>query len=458
MMRVQIVLTCVVLVLAVHGAEVTSPTEDTDHVVGEIGTRLTDFARRAEHVGFHGAVLAARDGQVVAALGVGPADSNGDMTNTPNTLFEIASVTKQFTAAVVMQLVQAGKLNLDDSIAKHLPDVPADCHSITVEHLLRHTSGIPGSNSQGGGDDLDAVLPVFLRGGPRHKPGTNWEYWNQGYALLSEIVSVVSGRPYTEFCREALFAPAGMKHTCFTGDDAPDSAVVAVGRSAFGPPRSALEHPYGSYGFQYRGMGGVVTSVWDLWRWDRALHGNDILNDAAKVEMFSPGLNEYAFGWFVRTDTIGRVVQSHGGGVRGFVCEVRRYPNDDALLVVLSNRDDAPLRELVPALETILFGGDPAQDQPLAMLEQETAERLMGTYRDERGNQLVIGPGLILTAAQLRWSPPSGPVTRAVLGLDDEGTLAMYDGADTINLTVERDESGSVAALTILGLRFARDD
>jgi CubicO group peptidase (beta-lactamase class C family) len=263
---------------------------------GEVGRRIVEYATRSESVGFSGAVLAARNGSVVAALGVGSADLDGKIPNTPGTLFEIGSATKQFTAAAVLRLVQQGRLSLDDSIALHLNHVPEGCRAITVRHLLQHTSGIPGINSVGGGDDLRKVLPLFLRGGPTHTPGTHWEYWNQGYALLSAIIADASRKEYTAYCRQDLFEPASLLATRFTGDPAPEGATVAIGRSARGRPRSALDHPYGTYGFQYRGMGGVVTSVRDLWRWDRALHGDTVLDEASKANLFKPGLNNYALG------------------------------------------------------------------------------------------------------------------------------------------------------------------
>lgn len=335
------------------------------HRAGDLGRRIVGFAERAEAAGFTGAVSAAKGGTVVAAVGVGTADLEGKVPNTPATLFEIASATKPFTAAATVRLAQEGRLGLDDSIAVHLPGVPANCRGITVRHLLQHTSGIPGANSAGGGDDLARVLPLYLRGGPKHPPGTHWEYWNQGYALLGEVIARASGKEYAEFCKGALFTPAQMHATRFTGDRAPEGAVVAVGRSSNGPPRSALDHPYGnSYGLQYRGMGGVVTTVWDLWRWDRALHGTNVLTEKSKEEMFKPGPEAYALGWYVRRGARGRQVQSHTGRVRGFVCEVRRYPEEDGCLFVLCNRDDAPARQVAQAAEELLFGDPPTVAGP----------------------------------------------------------------------------------------------
>lgn len=441
---------------ALASARLDHPPEDVNYVSGDIGQRIAGFVEAVEMEGFTGAVIAARDGEVIAAVAVGSADLGGDQPNTPATLFEIASASKQFTAAAVMRLVQDGKLRLDDPIARHLPGVPENCAEITIEHLLRHTSGIPGSNAQGGGDDLERVVSSFLRGGPAHTPGTHWEYWNQGYALLSEIIARASDQPYTEYLRESLFRSAGLTVTCFTGDEAPPGTTVSVGRSAYGEPRSALDHPYGSYGFQYRGMGGVVTSVWDLWRWDRALHGDAVLGKQAKAQLFEPGLNDYALGWFVRRDGSGRLVHSHGGAVRGFICEIRRYPEQDAFLAVLCNRDDVPLHRVVQSVEELLFEQPLSGPAPLQGLDAEVAAALAGRYEGGHGRVLVIRAEGQTARAEIHWSP-SGPVTRATLGLDDRGRVLINDGSpEPVALQFDRAEHGSVRTVSILGDRYTR--
>ena len=425
--------------------------------VGELGKRIVGFVERAESAGFSGAVLAAKDGKVVAAVGVGSADLDGKTPNSPATLFEIASATKPFTAAATIRLVQDGKLKLDDPISKHLPGVPANCKEITMRHLLQHTSGIPGANSQGAGDDLARVLPVFLRGGPKRTPGTNWEYWNQGYSLASEIIARASGKKYVEYCKESLFAPAKMNATLFTGDEAPEGVLVAVGGSSRGAPRSALDHPYGnSYGFQYRGMGGMVTNVWDLWRWDRALHGDDVLTDDSKAEMFKPGLKDYALGWNVRKDKQGRLVQSHGGGVRGFVCEVRRYPEADGCLFVLCNRDDAPARQVAQAVEEILFGDKRTVTEPPSPLKGELAKAIVGRYKDQQGAILVVEAAGRSTKARIEWYA-RGPVTYATLGQDAKDEVVLFEWTAAMKLKIDRDGTRKVNGISISTRKFVRE-
>lgn len=438
-------------------AEAAAQAEDRSHVVGDLGKELAATIARAETVGFRGAVLAARNGKVVVAAGCGHADLDDRVPNTPATLFEIASASKQFTAAAALRLVDLKRLRLDDPMARHLPGIPDDCAGITVRHLLTNTSGIPGTNSEGWGDDLAAVLPTFLQGGPRHPPGSHWEYWNQGWALASEVIARASGESFVRFSHEQVFRRAGLRTTMFTGDTAPAGATVAVGRSQRGN-RTALEHPYGAFGFQYRGMGGVVTTVWDLWRWDRALAGNRLLGKAARAELFRPGLGDYALGWWVRKNARGRLVQFHGGGVRGFAAMLRRFPDQDGLLCVLANDDEAPIHQLADRLEALLFG-DPAPGPDLPEpVDAKLAAALVGTYDSEGGRRLTIRQAGRALRVEILWSPGNadGPVTRAVLGADQPDGVLLYEWSASTPLQVSRDAAGGVDTVTLGSDRYRR--
>lgn len=405
------------------------PGQRREFAVGDRGFAVVRAVDSAERDGFTGVVLAADRGQILAVVATG---SGTDATR-PDTLFEIASLTKQFTAAAVLRLAQDGLLSLDDPIAKHLPGVPPDSQAITLRHLLGHTSGIPGSNSRGGGQDIRAALPEFLQGGPRHPPGTRWEYWNQGYAILSEVVARASGKPFAQYVRDELFRPAGMSHSGFTGDTPPADPPVAVGRSGSGPQRSAFEHPYGSDGLQYRGMGGAVTNVWDLWLWDRALHRDAVLSDALKAELFAPGLGDYALGWFVLQGPHG-AVHHHSGLVRGFAASLRRYPDRDGLIVVLGSTDQYRTDSLALAIERAIF-----DDAPPALngpgLEQLLA-RLVGQYSGPRDTKLIIQADLATPGrapARITWAGRFPDTAGSVILRD--GSLVFDDGDSRSALT-----------------------
>lgn len=428
--------------------------------VGETGEKLVAFVRQShENAGFSGAVLAGQGGKVVAAVAVGTLSESSEEPITVDTLFELASCTKPFTAVAVMKLAEEGKLSLDDPIAKHLPGIPASCEGITVRHLLQHTSGIPGTNSRGGGTDLAAVLPTFLEGGPRTPPGTKHAYWNQGYSLLSEVIARASGRPYTQYVREAILEPCKMASTRFAGDAPPKGTPVATGASTRGSrgPRTALEHPYGEYGFQYRGMGGLVTNLIDLWRFDRSLARGKLLSEESLAEMLKPGDSGYALGWRVTRRDNGRSVHGHTGSVRGFLASIRRDPADDACLFVLANSDNSGPFDLVRSgCEALLEGKEPPRHaKPAAdvVLPPERVDALIGVYRDAQGRTLSVSRDRRHAKALINWH---GPITYGYLGASEGDDLLFgmmkrfskkaFATADSV--TVER-TGDQVAALTL---------
>jgi len=398
--------------------------DEADFIDGELGSEVANYVDLIhQRLGFSGVVLAAREGKVVAIVPRGFADQESKSPMESTSLFEIASCTKTFTAIAVMQLAESGKLALDDSISEYLPGVPVDCQAITVRHLLAHTSGIPGTNSRGRGDDLAQVLPTFLAGGPRHTPGEHYEYWNQGYALLSEIIAQASGSAYTQYVKDHIFQACDMQHSRFTGDEPPPGLSVAVGRSLRGPSRSALDHPYGRYGFQYRGMGGLVTNVEDLWKWDRALQSHALINRDSLAEMTKAGAGGYGLGWHVQSDLDGRPSHRHRGSVRGFLAEICRYPSIDGALFLCSNSDDPlPITLVKLGVEQILFGNQPSLVIPQSP-DQNLVARVAGEYKDAKGRRLVIAPSSGLPTLRIYWG---GPVTAGFLGLNEDDVPQLY--------------------------------
>lgn len=404
--------------LALPAQQPTDPADPDERVVGERGASIAALVRGLEAHGFCGAVLAARDGEVVAALGVGLADAATKRRNTAGTLFEIASATKQFTAAAILVLQQDGKLTLDDPIGKHLPGVPKHAQAVTVRHLLQHTSGFPPERTAGGQDDLAKSVRAFLGEPPRHRPGERFGYWNPGYALLAGIVERASGQDYVAFCQRRLFAPAGMTQSTFTGERAPAGVSVATGAEG-AASRSALGHPYRSYGFQYRGMGGAVCNVHDLWRWDRALAADRVLTKASKELLFRPALEHYALGWTVTEEPGRGLRQEHGGDVAGFHTAMRRYPDRGAFVVVLTNGNGAMRHEVADAVTALLF------DEPSPIVPAALAGRLVGAWRSERGHVLRVQANGPLLEANLEWV--AGQRTRGNLVGSDLATLAWFE-------------------------------
>ncbi len=367
----------------------------------ELAAELHTYLRRCADFGWAGAALVAVDGAVVLQRGYGLADRGRTTPNIEHTLFEIASTTKQFTAAAILKLEAAGVLSTDDLISKHLPGVPAAFDDITIYHLLTHTAGMPRSGPSGSGDDLEAAVKAYFGARRDRDAGERFEYWNGGYALLAGIIERVSGKTYMDYCRTELFEPAGMTRSGFTGDELVSPA--AIGYDGDAPVRPATGHPYGSYGWQYRGMGGAVTSVVELYKWDRALRGDDVLPQRVREKMFKPFRANYACGWYVLQTPRGTRKITHGGAVRGFHTHFSRFPEDDVVVIVTSNVQGVPVWSIGATLEAMVFREQPKFPGPPATvrLGEQDLRALEGAYRLPDESRLVVrreGNGLRLGA------------------------------------------------------------
>jgi CubicO group peptidase (beta-lactamase class C family) len=460
------------LYLALYFIAVIVVTDDmcwaqADEKVPADGKALRDDLDRiaresAEASGFSGVVHATIRGEVVASLAFGQRDSQTGEPNTPETLFEIASVTKPVTAIACLRLVELGKLNLDDPIAKHLPGVPPHAEAITVRHLIQHTSGMPGDTYGPYTRDAGELVAALLVAPPAREPGQQHEYWNQGYALLAAIIAKTSGKSYEDAVAELVFRPAGMKSACFTGQSGPDGMAVAVGESDRGPRRSALDPPYGDfYGLQYQGMGGAVCSAGELATLVAALRGGKLLSDNSSNEMLRPGPDGFALGWRVKAigDQQRRV--SHTGGVRGFVASLDWYPDDQVCLVVLANHDDG--RRMFAVAEACR-----------KRLEQEfvrsSAQRVFSAERvaaleGEYAGRIANGRDLVLTikasegntlAMTIDWG--GGLLIRGVLeqGEREEELKFVDQSPEALKVKVDAGEDGKAAALETLNAKFPR--
>ncbi|HET6201731.1 MAG TPA: serine hydrolase domain-containing protein [Planctomycetota bacterium] len=381
-------------------------------VAGDLGAKLDAYLERCEAFGFSGSVLVTRGGNVILAKGFGLADRERGLANAPDTLFEIASTSKQFTAAAVLKLEAEGKLRTADPISKHLPGVPADHRAVTIQHLLTHTSGFSRMGPGPGGPDLETAVRGYLGGKRLAEPGARFEYWNGGYALLAGIVERASGMPFTEYCRKRLFEPAGMAQTGFCGEKALDALPLAHGYEEEKDVGSATAH---SFGWEYRGMGGVVTSVLDLHRWDRALEGGKVLPPEALAKLYAPSLENYACGWWVTRTPRGTRRVEHGGSVAGFESELIRFVDEGATVALLANRSGVHW-QVGYNLANLLFGEPFKAPAPpeVMRIEPERLKAFEGIYEAGPKARLVIrteGPGLLIGAEgqeAIGWFEPGG--------------------------------------------------
>lgn len=312
-----------------------------------LADRLDEQFRRAFPPNEPGAaVLVAKGGEVVFRKGYGLASVELGVPVDPANAFCFASLTKPFTAAAVLALVDDGKLALADPASRYLPDLEIDPR-VTIEHLLGHGSGIPDFSTDPGWErDLHAeISPEELCAAAKARPlsfepGSQFAYANVNYALLARIVAVVSGLPWERYLAERIFAPAGMTDTRYGGHDRiVPRLVTGYTNGPDGWRRSRALSLSRGYG-----LGGLCGTVDDLARFCAALDGGALLKPETIARMQTPRTladgeaSPYALGWYVR-DVRGRRFVFHGGAIFGWRAMLARIPADGVVCAVLTNRD-----------------------------------------------------------------------------------------------------------------------
>ena len=375
-----------------------SATRDAPVVAGELAARLDKYLTSASRFGFSGAVLVARGGRVLLHKGYGFADKSRGLPVMTETVFDIGSITKQFTAAAVMKLESQGKLSTTDPISKHLPGVPEDKAGITIHHLLTHTAGLgPYSGGDYDTSPRDETVKRTLSEPLRSEPGKEYSYSNTGYSLLAAIVERVSGEAWESFLRKNFFDPAGMRLTGYRLASW-DKAQLARGYDGATDHGTPLDHNWDKAGPYWNlfGNGGILSTVGDLYKWAVALKGYKALPEAAKRKMFTPFLNDYAYGWSVTNSPHGKLITHSGGSSYGFVANLAIYPESDTFIAITSNHvpfnDFSFVQQVVSRITPAAFGA-PLPEIPEASnfrADPEALKRYAGTYRLPSGDTLEL--------------------------------------------------------------------
>lgn len=308
------------------------------------------LTRQTNRSDFSGVVLIARGGEILLHRAYGAADAQQNIVNTIDTRFQLASVAKTLTATAILQLVAQNKINLESRISNYLPVTPSIWNDITIQQLLSHTSGIPdyftldefAAEKNFTPDKIIAVAKTYPLD---FEPGSDFEYSNTNYILLGKIIETVSQHSYAEFLRGNIFDPLQMNATGRAENNAP----LAIGyaspraRADIFPITNAL------------GDGDLLSTVGDLYKFDRALYDDKFLARDLREKMFaSVGSNHYGLGWEIQTWNGKRVVK-HNGSVPGFSAEFMRFPDDDAVIIILSNNEAYDVTQAAWALAEILF-------------------------------------------------------------------------------------------------------
>ena len=360
----------------------------------DLSQKLDDFFTRSTAYGFSGSVIIAKGNQVLLRKGYGLIDRQRDLPVTTETVFSIASLDKQFIAACVLKLEEAGKLKVTDSITKFFDFVPEDKKNITVHQLLSHTSGIPDDywDEHKEMSRAEYVRYVLNKVKLSSSPGTHWEYTNAGFIILEEIVARASGKPYEEFIHEAILDPARLTNTDFPSRKwNPDTVAkyrlwtMDIDKS-FVDATDVLKRP--------RPLWVMLSTVDDFYKWYLALKGDKILSVDSKKKLFTPVLENYGYGWNIVPTLRGTKLIHHGGsgsGV-GMNATFRWFADEGIFVGILSNSTNQTLNSdyFMADVEMVLFGETPNQPPTPDIFSPPLSKNIFGKYKLANGADFEI--------------------------------------------------------------------
>lgn len=401
---------------------------------GDLEGKLDDYVRGYADKGlFNGVVLVAHEDRILLYQGYGMANLEWQIPNAPDTRFRLGSVTKQFTAALILKLSESGTIDLQAPISRYIPDYPGkDGERITIEQLLNHTSGIPNytslpnfgaemsRNPYRPSEIVDKVCALPLE----FEPGSRYAYSNSGYFLLGYLIEEVTGKTYERALKDLLLEPLGLKDTGY------DHFQEILPRRASGYSRSVsgLENTaYLDTSLPYA-AGSLYSSGADLLKWTRALAaGKPFADPATYQRMITPGKGDYGYGLYNREIEVGgrKLRQiSHGGSINGFKTDLRHLEQDDYVLIALDNTEGRQLFNMLDGLTALLYGAEP----PIA---KRPISREIYQAIDQMGLSAAIAHYRKLRADQTDQYDFAGPELNnlgyALLREDrDEAALAVF--------------------------------
>lgn len=332
--------------------------EQFDKAVSKVDNYLTQSVKD----GFSGALLIAHDGEILLSKGYGLANKENQISVTADTVFDTGSLTKQFTAAAILKLVETGKVSLDDMLSKYFKDLPSDKKNISIHQLLTHTSGIQALPGKGDYDLVSTELffqQLFAQK-LKNKPGKRYHYSNAGYSVLGRIIELASGQQYEQFLNDNFFAPLGMTQTGYLLPDWKMPQVAkGYGYGVFPIDRGLVQYQEaGEVSWVMKGNGGILSTLSDFYIWLNALANNqilpeDLMTKLTKPYVKSPGSSRYAYGWSIEKVRKTKLV-THTGSNGIFFSEIRWLPTEKIHVVLLSNMRTDRVASLTSEVDQIL--------------------------------------------------------------------------------------------------------
>jgi CubicO group peptidase (beta-lactamase class C family) len=406
------------------------------------------------------------EGKIIYAKGYGLANLEENVPITPQTVFDIGSTSKQFTAASILLLQEQGKLSIEDDVRKYIPELPDYGQKITILHLLNHTSGLrdyltlmelAGINTDSVTTDEDALQIIARQNALNFSPGSDWLYSNTGFFLLSVIVKRASGKSLREFAAENIFTPIGMANTQFRDDH---TSLIPNRALAYDPKEKGTGYALDVSYFEQTGDGAVHTSVEDLQKWDENFYtaqvgGKELLTQIQEQGKLNSGkVLDYAKGLSIQTYR-GLPAVRHGGAWGGYRAELLRFPGQHFSVACLCNLGNANPSERADRVADIYLGS-------LLKPKEEKKEAERKPENDKKA--IPMAAEQLKSYAGDYWSSELGVAYR--LGIADAGLklIGLLDGAGTFRSTNLPLNSFSAMAAdefrmekTPVGIHFQRD-
>lgn len=336
------------------------------------GQRIDQVVSHYQRLGyFSGAILVADRGQVIYAKGIGVANMAAHTSNTPQTKFGIASITKQFTALLILQQAAENKIALQGKVSDYLPWYRKDTGSrMTIEQLLHHSSGLPGDFDS---PEFNATPEAarryehqefaekFCQPALAYEPGTKWEYSNCGYNLLGLILERVSGMPFEAQLQQRILDLLGMKDSGLDRND-----LTQVGGATGYLRHAGPWFTRGAFIDRIHGFssGSMYSTVEDLYKWNQALSSVEFISRELRDQIFTPGLHDWGYGWFITKIPAGQpgagrtMAEMRGDMPENFFAWILRYPERDAVIITLRNVYGST-EGLEQNIQAILFDAQP---------------------------------------------------------------------------------------------------
>jgi CubicO group peptidase (beta-lactamase class C family) len=400
---------------------------------------------------FTGAILVARDGRPIVNRAYGLANVELGVPNTPRTVFRLASLTTQFTAAAIMLLQERGQLSVDHPACQYLANCPPAWQPITIRQLLTMTAGIPSAHGvelgplQGFPVPWSQWVDAIGRKPLLFPPGTDLAYDYSGYNLLGFIIEKLSGQTYGEFISRNIFAPLGMTHTGY------EDPLRIVPHRATGyrqlPGDPITNVPYIEV-IRLYAAGGVYSTTADLLRWDQALATGKLLSRPSIDAMHAPAMEllpgkAYASGVWI-TQRHGRTEIANGGNLPGFLSHMARYPSDRVTVIVLSNNGGGSSGKISGVLSAIVFGApyEMPYERKAVSVDAAVLERYVGEYRLQLPKLTMV---MTREGGRLFMRRDAEPKVELFAESDSRFFLKVED----VQLTFETDASGVVTGVVV---------